>query len=226
MTRASRVLHQHRDRRASPANLPKMHDILHFMKVPAPVLLPLMRSRLQGDVLAWIFLHPEQAYSVADIARNVRASEVSVLREVNRLAEADLITEARQGRSRMIRPNPDNPATRPLTDLLAVTFGPVPILRKAFADIPGVDLAFIYGSWAERHSGVPGPSPGDIDVLVVGTADEDLLSRIGNEAAEKLGRAVNVQRVRAKRWHEDVSNGFLSTVRSRPKVPIVGEVPS
>ena len=109
------------------------------MKVASPVLLPLMRSRLQGEVIAWILLHPDQAFSIADIAAHVGASEVSVLREVNRLREADLTTEIRQGRSRMIRPNPHNPATQPLTDLMAVTFGPIPVLREALADVPGVE---------------------------------------------------------------------------------------
>ena len=193
------------------------------MKVASPVILPLMRSRLQGDVLAWIFLHPEEPYSVADIATKVGVSQVSVLREVNRLAEADLITETRQGRSRMIRPNPNNPATGPLTDLLAVTFGPVPVLREALTDAPGVEEAFIYGSWAERYEGKPGRSPGDIDVLVIGTADEDELDQIAKNASQRLGREVSIQRLRPSRWHEDSPSGFVTTVRSRPMIRLLGD---
>lgn len=192
------------------------------MKVSAPVILPLMRSRAQGDILAWIFLHPDQQHSIADIATHVGTSEVTVLREVNRLAEADLIVEARQGRSRMVRPNPDNPATAPLTDLLAVTFGPVPILRDALSAVAGVEEAYIYGSWAQRYLGTPGRSPGDIDVLVVGTADEDILYEIGEETGRRLGREVNIRRIRPERWRTDTTSGFLQTVRSRPMVSLVG----
>jgi DNA-binding transcriptional ArsR family regulator len=192
------------------------------MKSSAPAILPLMRSRTQGDILAWIFLHPDQQYSIADIAAQVSTSEVTVLREVNRLAQADLIVENRQGRSRMVRPNPDNPATAPLTDLLAVTFGPVPILRETLSAVPGIEEAYIYGSWAQRYLGTPGRSPGDIDVLVIGAADEDTLYDIGTETGRRLGREVNIRRVRPERWHTDTTSGFLQTVRSRPMVSLVG----
>lgn len=177
-----------------------------------------MRSRTQGDVLAWIFLHPEQAYSIADVARHVDASEVTVLREVNRLVAADLVRETRQGRSRLVRPNEENPATRPLTDLLAVTFGPVPVLREGLAPLAGITDAYIYGSWAERYLGTPGRSPGDVDVLVVGTVDEDALFAVADRAGRVLGREVNIQRVRPDRWASDTPSGFLQTIRSRPMV--------
>lgn len=190
------------------------------MKVSAPAILPLMRSRTQGDILAWIFLHPDQHNSIADIAKRVGASEVTVLREVNRLAEADLIQETRQGRSRLVKPNPNNPATAPLTDLLAVTFGPVPILRDALAEVAGIEEAYIYGSWAQRYLGAPGRSPGDIDVLVVGNADEDILYAIAERAEQRLGREVNIRRVRPERWRTDTPSGFLQTVRSRPMISL------
>jgi predicted nucleotidyltransferase len=192
------------------------------MKVPAPAILPLMRSRTQGDILAWIFLHPDQPHSIADIAHHVAASEVTVLREVNRLADAGLIQETRQGRSRLVTPNPANPATSPLTELLAVTFGPVPILREALSEVPGIEEAYVYGSWAQRYSGTPGPSPADIDVLVVGNPDEDDLYRLADRAAKRLGREVNIRRVRPERWHSENPSGFLQTVRSRPLVTLIG----
>ncbi|WP_240617296.1 ArsR family transcriptional regulator [Nocardioides speluncae] len=182
-----------------------------------------MRSRAQGDVLAWIFLHPDAEHSIAEIARRVGVSEITALREVDRLAEADLVTESRQGRSRLVRPNDRNPATRPLTELLAVTFGPIPVLRQELAAIDGIDLAYIYGSWAERYDGTPGRTPGDIDVLVIGGADEDDLDRAASRAAKRVGREVNIQRVRPERWRTDTDSGFLQTVRNRPKVTLIGE---
>jgi hypothetical protein len=35
--------------------------------------------------------------------------------------------------------------SRPLTDLLAVTYGPLPVLADLLADVAGVSAAFIYG---------------------------------------------------------------------------------
>ncbi|MFT4217833.1 MAG: winged helix-turn-helix domain-containing protein [Micropruina sp.] len=163
------------------------------MKQSVPVLLPLLRTRTQGDVLAWIFLHPDESYSIAEIARAVGTSEPTVLREVDRLAAADLIGEVRRGRARLIRPNSANPATRPLGELLAVTYGPIPVVREELDGIAGIESAWIYGSWAERYSGVPGRSPGDVDVLVVGTANEDELWAAAERATRRIGREVSIQ---------------------------------
>ena len=41
-----------------------------FMKDGSPALLPLLRSRAQGEILAWIVLHPVQEFSLVEIARS------------------------------------------------------------------------------------------------------------------------------------------------------------
>jgi hypothetical protein len=36
------------------------------MKQAPPVLLPILRSGFQGEVLAWLFLHPERGFSLSE----------------------------------------------------------------------------------------------------------------------------------------------------------------
>jgi len=38
----------------------------------------------------------------------------------------------------------------PLVELLLLTYGPATILPSILADVPGIDKAHIYGSWAAR----------------------------------------------------------------------------
>jgi hypothetical protein len=47
----------------------------------APSSLPLLRSRVQGDVLAWTFLHPEREYGLTDLSRRLGA----ILRPFDRI---------------------------------------------------------------------------------------------------------------------------------------------
>ena len=54
-------------------------DILRFMKVSAPPLLPLLRSLAQVEILSAVFLGPG-ALSVADVARAAGTSEATALR--------------------------------------------------------------------------------------------------------------------------------------------------
>jgi hypothetical protein len=113
----------------------------------------------------------------------------------------------------------DSLLTRPLTDLLAVTYGPLPVLTRSLAGLEGVDRAFIYGSWAARYSGEPGPVPADVDVVVIGDADPDELDERARAAETVLRRQVNVRRVRPATWDKQ-EDPFVMTVRARPLIEL------
>ena len=191
------------------------------MKDGSPTLLPLLRSRAQGEILAWIVLHPDQEFSLVEIARSVGVSSPTVMREVDRLAEAGLIRQVRRGNQRMVRAETDSVVFAPLAQLMAVTFGPVPVLREVLAPVVGIREAYIYGSWAARFAQVPGPVPGDIDVLVIGTADPDDLDAVAAETTTRLGREVSIRRVRPAAWDAATDDAFKATVTSRPMVALL-----
>jgi DNA-binding transcriptional ArsR family regulator len=66
-------------------------------------LLPVLRSPLLGELLAWLYLHPEQQYSVTELARRFGVSQSTISREVDRLAEAELVLDERRGNLRLLR---------------------------------------------------------------------------------------------------------------------------
>jgi len=182
-------------------------------------LLPLLRSRIQGEIIAWLVLHPQESTSLADLAHRLGTSPATVTREVDRLSKAGLILEERRGNLRLIRFNTETLLSRPLTDLMAVTFGAVPVLSDALSTVLNIDKVYVYGSWAARYQGMPGDVPHDIDVLVVGEADADDLDDAARVAEQRLGREVNIHQVRPHRWaDEETSDPFLASVRERPRV--------
>jgi predicted nucleotidyltransferase len=124
------------------------------------------------------------------------------------------------GRSRLVKARTDTPLYRPLSEVLAVTFGPVPLLAEALSGLAGVREAYIYGSWAARYSGEPGPPPGDVDVLVVGAPDPDALFDLAEGVSRRLGREVNVHRISPASWAASSADPFLTSVRERPLVPL------
>lgn len=180
-------------------------------------MLPLLRSRVQGDLLALLYLHPDRDYSLTEAAALIGASVKTVHTEASRLITAGFVRDARRGNVHLIRAVTDSPVSRPLTDLLAVTYGPLPVLNDLLAGVEGITHAFIYGSWAARYLGEPGPVPGDVDVLVVGTADPDDLDEIARAAQHRLGRPVDIRRIRPAAWASpDLADPFLASVRERP----------
>ncbi|MGN9907209.1 MarR family transcriptional regulator [Phytohabitans sp. LJ34] len=190
-------------------------------------LLPILRSPLVGELLAWVYLHPDDACSVTDLARRFAISQSTVSREADRLVSAGLIREVRRGNLRLLQANLDSPLTGPLTELLTLTYGPASVLGDLLQHVDGITEAYIYGSWAARYTGEPGPLPRDIDVLVVGTADEDDLFDAARKAEQRLGREVNVHRVSAKAWRNSPRDPFLTAVRSRPRfsIDLAGDQP-
>ena len=121
----------------------------------------------------------------------------------------------------MVRAETDSVVFAPLAHLMAVTFGPVPVLRELLAPIEGIREAHIYGSWAARYAQQPGPVPGDIDVLVIGTADLDELDAAAAAATTRLGREVSIRRVRPAAWDVATGDAFKATVTSRPMVALL-----
>ncbi|MEU4253694.1 ArsR family transcriptional regulator [Amycolatopsis sp. NPDC026612] len=187
----------------------------------SPSLLPLLRSRMQGELLALVLLHPEREYSITELAGASGVTPTAVLREVERLVGGGILEDRRVGRSRLVKARTDTPLYRPLSELLSVTFGPLPLLAEALSGLAGVREAYIYGSWAARYSGEPGPPPGDVDVLVVGSPDADALFDLAEGVSRRLGREVNVHRVSPASWAvADTTDPFLTSVRERPLVPL------
>jgi DNA-binding transcriptional ArsR family regulator len=191
------------------------------MRSAPSALLPILRSQVAGDLLALLYLHPEGEYSLTEAASVIGAGLPTLHYEVKKLAEGGLINTRKRGNLRLIRAVTDSPLSRPLTDLLAVTYGPLPVLTDLLADVGEIIEAHIYGSWAARYQGEPGPPPRDVDVLVVGTADLDDLDRVAEQAQRTLHRPVNIRRVRPDTWHDaDPADPFLQSVKSRPLVRV------
>ncbi|MFJ2739519.1 ArsR family transcriptional regulator [Streptomyces sp. NPDC087440] len=186
----------------------------------SPSLLPLLRSQLQGDLLALTLLHPEQPYTLGDLAEQLRVSHTSVLREVNRLIEAGILTDRRVGRTRLVTVRTDTPLARPLTDLIAAAFGPVPLLTDALSEVPGATRAYLYGPWAARYNGENGPPPTDIDLLVVGDPDPDELSAAIVQPAHRLRREVNVHLTTPAAWSTPTDDPTLATIHAQPLVEL------
>jgi predicted nucleotidyltransferase len=182
-------------------------------------LLPLLRSRVTGALLALLYLHPDRDYSLTEAGKAIGASPKVMSTETDRLVTAGLVRDARRGQTRLIRAVTTGPVSRPLTDLLAVTYGPLPILSDLLSGVAGVEQAYIYGSWAARYLVEPGPVPHDVDVLVVGSADEDSLYDAARQAEDRLGREVSISAVSPRYWETpDPADSFMRHVRERPLV--------
>jgi predicted nucleotidyltransferase len=185
------------------------------VRAAAPALLPVFRSRLQGVLLALVLGHPDREWTLEELASSSREPYQTVGNEVRRLQGAGLATVRTVGRSKFLRANTASPYFGPLAQLVLMSFGPPLIVSEELATLPGVDQVFIYGSWAARYAGEPGPAPNDVDVLLVGAPDRDEAYEAAARAQQRLGREVNVTIRSVARWDKD-QDGFTVQLRSSP----------
>jgi predicted nucleotidyltransferase len=189
-----------------------------MQKASPPPLLPLLRSRLQAEVLTLTMLNPGREWSLTDLASHVKASVSSVQREITRAEQAGIVSSRRLGNVRLVKAA-DSPLTASLTELLLRSFGPRQVLAEELQGIEGIDAVYLFGSWAARYEGEAGRAPADIDVLVIGAPDRDELDDAAQRAEGRLAREVNVT-IRSPSWWREGSDGFHADVTRRPLVPV------
>ncbi len=189
------------------------------MKNTWPSLAPLLRSDAQGLLLAALYLDPEREFTLTELANFSKTSVASVMREVDRLVEAEYLLERRVGRSRLVKVNEDHRLIKAVQKLVLYSYGPQVVIHRLLQGVAGISQAFIFGSWAKRLNGQAGPDPSDVDVALVGTLGMRETTEIASRATELCGREVNVMTVSSEEW-ANPKGSFWRTVKEGTLVPI------
>jgi DNA-binding transcriptional ArsR family regulator len=187
---------------------------------PAPPLAPLFRSDQQLRILAVLFGENGEELSIGALAERAGVAQATASREVARLAEHGLVTTRALGRNTLVRANWDLPWAKDLRSILVQTVGLLGQLGAAITDLGGVEEAFVFGSWAARYTGEPGPAPNDIDVLVVGDAPLRTVRRACAPVERQLRVEVNPVVIDRERWDARKPEPFVAQIQSAPLVSI------
>ena len=171
-----------------------------------------------------MFGDPEVEWAAEDLARRTGHLRHTVSNELRRLETSDLVIPRTIGRNRLFHANTTSPYFEPLARLALLSFGPPYVIREEFESLSDLRQTFIYGSWAARYAGEPGPAPYDVDVLLIGTPDPDAVYAAARRAEERLGREVNVTIRDPERWRT-ATDGFTRQLRSSPMVEVQSAVP-
>lgn len=192
--------------------------MMHIMQIHeiAP---PIFRSATQFRLLGELYVRPEAEATIGELAARIGSSASSVSREVDRLAEAGLVLSRPEGNRRVVSARMEAPIAEDLRRLLLKSYGPAPVIRRLLDAVNGVFEARIFGSWAARATGRPGPTPNDIDLLVVGDVDPLEVYEVARRATKQLGMEVTPVIRSPEEWARDQTE-FARTVRTGPSVDV------
>lgn len=193
------------------------------MERTPPALLPILRTRHTGELLALLFLHPDQEFSISEISRRLCAPVGTIHAEVRRLEQSGLFTSRQVGNARLLKANQDNRYAAPIAHLVILAFGPQAIIAEEFADIAGAGKVLIFGSWAARyHEEEIAPPPGDIDVLVIGDPRRRDVYAAALRAQERLDSTEVNPVIRSMDDWETADDPLIQEIKARPAVVVIG----
>jgi predicted nucleotidyltransferase len=186
------------------------------------MLAELLGSKLRAKIIGWLFTHPDERYFVRQLQGLIGGDSTNISRELARLEALGLLRSKSEGRQKYYQANSDSPIFEELCGLAVKTIGLADVLRAALAPMARkIDLAFVYGSQASGQA----KSGSDVDLLVVGDADDLALHGAVSQAEKQLGRSVNYtllsQRELKKRRRE--KGGFLARILAGPKLILIGQ---
>jgi DNA-binding transcriptional ArsR family regulator len=204
----------------APFRIHTLDDMIENVSEPAPALAPLFRSDQQMRILAVLFAVEAGELSVGELAQRAGVAQATASREIARLAQHGLVVTRSLGRNTLVSANWGLAWARDLRSILVQTIGVLGLLSDALSAIPGVDEAYVFGSWAVRYHGEPGLAPNDIDLLVIGEPDLDALYTACRRVETQIHLDVNPV-VRSKAQWQRRASQFLRDVRDGPLVPVM-----
>jgi len=166
-----------------------------------------------------VLADPARQWTIDELSERTSEPYQTVATEVRRLQEAELLEATTVGRTKLLCANDANPYVRPLSQIATMAFGPPIVVAEEFASVDGIESIYVYGSWAARYHGESGPTPNDIDVLVIGRPDRDEVYDAARRSQQRLGREVNVTQRTRKQW-DSATDGFSEQVRNSPMVEV------
>ena len=176
-------------------------------------LFPKTRQRL----LAILLGKPERSYYRNELLREVGAGRGAVVRELDNLTQAGIITESRLGNQVHFKANPRCPIFEELRGIVVKSFGIADVLKGAlFEEFAAIDLAFVYGSIAKGDE----DADSDIDVMIV--SDELTYSQVMSslEPCERQLRRVIKPTIYTRQEFDERkgTKNFLKRVMEQPKL--------
>ena len=180
--------------------------------------MPFWRSDAQPALLFCLF-YDTNTRTASAIAARFGLARQTVSMEARRLIAAGIIRQREVGRNKVLAVVDDHPAVGALRTLVDLTIGPLVDLRRLYT-LDGVERVFVFGSWARRHLGEPGPTPRDIDVLVIGTTDAYEVTKICLDLSGQYGIDVRPMIINAREFTNRGDNLLLDEITTKPLVEV------
>ncbi len=182
------------------------------MKVP---------TKNRGDLLRLFFTNPERSFYIQEIGRIIGKKPGVFQRTLYNLEKEGILKSEYRANARFFKANKAYPLFKELKSIIFKTVGVIGCLKEAFEKVGYVRCSFIYGSFAKDKENVLS----DIDLVVIGNPDEDLLIKELDKLEVILKREIHYKLYSLKKFKKDLKEkeAFLLEILRNKIIIIIDE---
>jgi len=172
----------------------------------------LITSQTRVKLLLKFFLNPESKSYLRELAEEFGESTNAVRLELNRLAQAGLLTSAEEGRTKVYQANPRHPLFPEIQSMVRKFTGIDQLIPQVLSKLGDVHSAFIVGDYAK------GIDSGIIDLVLVGRVDQTYLQKLIDKVEPLIHR-----KIRFVTLSEEELERFKTTLRVDEGIALVSD---
>jgi len=176
----------------------------------------------KGQILSLFFQDTERTYYMREIAKILNKEPGYFQAHLNSLVKDGILKDEKKGPLRYFSLNKSHPLYDEIKIIISKTFGIESKLKKIVNEFDKVVCAFIFGSIAKNAEN----SFSDIDLMLIGEANEDLLATLLSEAEFHLKREISYQIYSKAEFRKKLKNKneFIVKILKEPKIILKGDV--
>ena len=180
----------------------------------------LTKSKVREKILQLFFSDPEKKYYLRELERMLDIPVGNIRRELLSLEKSGLFKREKMGKQVYYSLNKKSVLFGDFKNIVFKTIGVEGKLRQELKKINGIKQAFIFGSFAKNKE----DSLSDIDLMIIGDVDEDLLVSKISKLENQFRREINYHIYSSADWKKKIQerNSFLKSVLSQPKIFLIG----
>jgi len=182
--------------------------------------LKIKKSKTREKILQFFFSDLNKKYYLRELERILSLPVGNIRRELLSLEKSGLFKREEMGKQVYYSVNKESPIFEEFKRIVSKTIGIEGLIKDALEKVKGIEIAFIYGSFAKEKE----DQFSDIDLMIIGNPNEDILITKISSVEEKLKREINYSIFSLDDFKKGLKKKevFLEEIISNPKLFIIG----
>ncbi len=178
-------------------------------------------SSTRAELLGLFFNNPDDRFYLREIARHIGKDAAGIKRELDKLVKIGLLAKEKRGVQKYYFANKNSPIFSEMKGLIFKTTGAQGAMKTSLSRLKGVQVAFIYGSYAKGAE----KEESNINLMVIGQANITELNDMVMGLEEKLKRDIDylVFDEQEYRKRKESKDPFIRELLKGKKIFLVGK---